>query len=249
MAKRRARALLFLTPLAMVALLAGGLRAQTSVSSNRLVNAAKEPHNWLTYSGGYFSQRYSTLNQIDPANVRNLEMKWIYQGAVAGGWQTTPLVVDGMMYITQRPNDVLALDPRTGRVFWTYQYTPSPDSRVCCGSNNRGLAILGDTLFMGTLDGQLIAIDAKNGKPLWRSKVAEPKAGYSLTLAPLVVKDLVIVGVGGGEYGIRGYISAYDAKTGKERWRFYTVPGPGEPGHETWRSCPPSPATFCDSDV
>src|SRR5579862_1967277 len=209
MAKRGASTLLLLAPLAFVALFAAGLRAQTPVSSERLINAAKEPNNWLTYSGGYFSQRYSTLNQIDPTNVRNLEMKWIYQGAVAGGWQTTPLVVDGVMYITQRPNDVLALDPKTGRVFWTYQYSPSPESRVCCGSNNRGLAILGDTLYMGTLDGELIAIDAKSGRPLWRTKVAEPRAGYSLTLAPLVVKDLVIVGVGGGEYGIRGYISAY----------------------------------------
>src|SRR5215813_3931406 len=161
----------WLIPLPLVALLAAGLHAQTSVSSDRLVNAAKEPQNWLTYSGGYFSQRYSTLNQVDVTNVKNLEMKWIYQGAVAGGWQTTPLVVDGMMYITQRPNDVLALDPKTGRVFWTYTYTPSPEARVCCGANNRGLAILGDTLFMGTLDGELIAIDAKNGRPLWRTKV------------------------------------------------------------------------------
>ena len=145
MAKRSARTLLLLTPFAVIALLSVALRAQTSVSADRLVNAAKEPNNWLTYSGGYFSQRYSTLNQIDPANVKTLEMKWIYQGAVAGGWQTTPLVVDGVMYITQRPNDVLALDPKTGRVFWTYQYSPSPESRVCCGSNNRGLAVLGDT--------------------------------------------------------------------------------------------------------
>src|SRR4249920_2304578 len=111
MADRRIPALLSLAFLALIALLSAGVRAQTPVSADRLVNAAKEPQNWLTYSGGYFSQRYSTLSQIDLANVRNLELKWIYQGAVAGGWQTTPLVVDGVMYITQLPNDVLALDP------------------------------------------------------------------------------------------------------------------------------------------
>ena len=128
----------------------------------------------------------------------------------------------------------MALDAKTGRVFWIYRYTPSPDRDVCCGANNRGLAILGDTLFMGTLDAHLVAIDAKTGRPLWNTKVADSKAGYSITHAPLVVKDKVIVGVGGGEYGIRGFIAAYDAKTGKEAWRFYTIPAPGEPGYETW---------------
>jgi len=249
MAARRRHALLSIALLAVVVLLRGGVRAQTGVTSDRLVNAAREPQNWLTYSGGYFSQRYSTLNQIDATNVKNLELKWMYQGAVAGGWQTTPLVVDGVMYITQRPNDVLALDAKTGRAFWTYQHIPSPEARVCCGSNNRGLGILGDTLFLATLDGQLVALDAKSGRPLWRVQVADPKAGYSYTLAPLVVKDEVIVGVGGGEYGIRGYITAHDAKTGKERWRFYTVPAPGEPGSESWRPCPPNPASFCDQEA
>src|SRR5258706_1208603 len=226
-----------------------GRRGKWSATADRLANAAKEPQNWLTYSGGYFSQRYSAMNQIDLTNVRTLEQKRIYEGAVAGGWQTTPIVVDGVMYITQRPNDVLALDPKTGRVFWIYQHVPSPEARVCCGSNNRGLGILGDTLFMATLDGQLIALDAKSGKPLWRTLGADPKAGHSFTPAPLVVKDEVILGVGGGEYGIPGYISAHDAKTGKERWRLYTVPGPGEAGHETWRPCPPNSATFCDPDA
>jgi alcohol dehydrogenase (cytochrome c) len=130
---------------------------------------------------------------------------------------------------------VLAVDARTGRAFWQYRYTNSPDARVCCGSNNRGVAILGDTLYMGTLDAHLVAIDAKNGRPLWNVTVGEPKLGYSITMAPLVVKDKVLVGVGGGEYGIRGFIVAYDAKTGREAWRFYTIPGPGEPGHETWQ--------------
>jgi len=205
------------------------------VSHERLVNAAQEPQNWLTYSGAYASNRYSLLRQIDLANVKNLEQKWAYQAQVIGNWQATPLVVDGIMYVTQRPNDVVALDAKTGRVFWIYQYVPNPNQRACCGANNRGLAILGDTLFMGTLDAHLVAIDAKSGRPLWNVEVADIKAAYSLTLAPLVVKDQVIIGVGGGEYGIRGFIAAYHARTGKEVWRFYTIPGPGEPGHETWQ--------------
>ena len=142
------------------------------VTSQRLVNAATEAQNWLTYSGSYWSQRYSLLDQITPANVRNLKLQWVYQSPVAGNWQTTPLVVDGMMYITQRPNDVVALDPLTGRVFWIYRYTPNPDRIVCCGANNRGVAILGDTLFMGTLDAHLIAIDAKTGREMWKTEVA-----------------------------------------------------------------------------
>ena len=209
------------------------MRAQ--VTQDRLLRAANEPQNWLTYSGGYFGQRHSPLRQIDLANVKNLEMKWVLQNQVFGAWQSTPLVVDGIMYVTQRPNDVLAVDAQTGRAFWQYRYTVSPDARVCCGSNNRGVAILGDMLYMGTLDAHLVALDAKNGRPLWNVTVGDPKLGYSITMAPLVVKDKVLVGVGGGEYGIRGFIAAFDAKTGKEAWRFYTIPGPGEPGHETWK--------------
>lgn len=205
------------------------------VPYDRILRAATEPRNWLTYGGTYTSQRYSPLNQITPANIANLQQQWVLQNQVFGAWQSTPLVVDGIMYVTQRPNDVLAVDAKTGRVFWLYRYTPSPEARVCCGSNNRGVAILGDTLFMGTLDAHLIAIDAKNGRPLWNVTLAEVKLGYSITLAPLVVKDKVLVGLGGGEFGIRGFIAAFDAKTGKEAWRFNTIPGPGEPGHDTWK--------------
>jgi len=169
------------------------------VTSDRLVNAAKEPRNWLIYSGGYFSNRHSPLTQITPGNAKDLELKWMYQAAVAGAWQTTPLVVDGIMYLTQRPNDVVALDAKTGRVFWIYRHQLDPTQIVCCGSNNRGLAILGDTLYMGTLDANLIAIDAKSGHPIWKTRVADNNAGYSVTLAPLSVKDKVIVCVGGRE--------------------------------------------------
>jgi alcohol dehydrogenase (cytochrome c) len=219
------------------------------VTSDRLANAAKEAQNWLTYSGNYNSNRHSLLDQITPANVKDLKLKWVHQAPVAGNWQTTPLVVDGVMYFTQRPNDVVALDPLTGRAFWTYRYTPDPNRIVCCGANNRGLGILGNTLFMGTLDARLIAIDTTSGRPIWNTQVAETKSGYSITLAPLVVKDKVIIGVGGGEYGIRGFIAAYDARTGKEAWKFYTIPGPGEPGHETWKPCPPNPTSYCDPEA
>ena len=128
----------------------------------------------------------------------------------------------------------MALDAVTGRVFWLYRHRPADNARVCCGANNRGVAILDDKVFMGTLDARLIAIDATNGRPIWNIEVADPGQAYSITMAPLVVKDKVIVGVGGGEYGIRGFVAAYDAETGEEAWRFYTIPGPGEPGHETW---------------
>ena len=151
-------------------------------------------------------------------------------------FEATPLVVDGVMYTVQPPNDIVALDAATGRVFWSWSYIPSQETRVCCGRVNRGLAILGDTLYMATVDAHIVAVDAKNGKPLWDRKVARAEAGYSMMHAPLIVKDKVIVGVAGGEYGIRGFIAAYDAKTGAEVWRFNTVPGPGEAGHETWEN-------------
>ena len=218
-------------PMAL-SLVCGSLCAQ--VSYDRLAHAAQEPRNWLTYSGTYMSQRYSTLSQITPQNVKTVEQKWVFQAESLQKFETTPLVIDGVMYLTEPPNDVIALDGKTGRAFWIYQYRPAPESKVCCGQVNRGLAVLGDLLFMATIDAHLIAIDARTGKPLWNTKVADYDAGYAITLAPLVVKDKVIVGVAGGEFGIRGFLAAYEAKTGKEAWRFYTIPGPGEPGHETW---------------
>ncbi len=219
-------------PAVLLAIMA--LRLDAQVTSDRLLRASAEPRNWLTYSGTYSSERFSLLRQIDTSNVKNLEQKWVLQNQVFGAWQASPIVVDGLMYLTQRPNDVMAVDARTGRMFWQYRHTNSGVQQVCCGANNRGVAMLGDTLFMGTLDAHLVAIDAKNGKPLWNIAVADDKLAYSITLAPLVIKDKVIVGVGGAEYGIRGFVAAYNAQTGKEVWRFYTVPAPGEPGNETW---------------
>ena len=203
------------------------------VSFERILDANKEPENWLTYSGTPLSQRHSLLNQITPANVKNLDLQWIYQARSLQKFEATPLLVDGVMYTVQAPNDVIALDAATGRIFWIYSYNPGR-AHPCCGRVNRGLAILGDTLFMGTIDAHLVAIDAKNGRPLWNTTIARAKSGYAITHAPLVLKDKVIIGTAGGEYGIRGFIAAYDAHTGKEAWRFYTIPGPGDPGHETW---------------
>ena len=245
-ARRRAAARIVAA--AIVAGAAGG-EASGQVSSDRLRDAAAEPRNWLTYSGGYFSQRHSTLDQIAPDNVEDLRLQWVYQTAVSGPWQATPLVVDGVMYLTQRPNDVVALDARTGRVYWVYRYRTSPGQRACCGANNRGVAVLGDRVFMGTLDAHVVAVDAKTGVELWDVELADMDLAYAFTLAPLAIKDKVIVGTSGGDRGIRGFIAALDAATGEEAWRFHTIPGPGEPGHETWEPCPPNPATYCDPEA
>ena len=210
------------------------------VTFDRILNADNEPHNWLTYSGGYDSQRHTTLDKIGIGNVEELELKWVFQAQSLQVFQTSPLVVDGIMYLTEAPNTVVALDAKLGRVFWRYEYTPSNLSRPCCGRVNRGVGILGNTLFMATIDAKLIALDATTGQPVWVNEIAEPTSGYAMTLSPLVVKDKVIIGVAGGEYGVRGFIAAYEADTGEEAWRFYTIPGPGEPGHENlggWRRC------------
>jgi len=219
--------------LILIPAIAATLGAQ--VTGDRLLHPEREPQNWLHYSGDYTGQRYSLLDKITPANVKNLELKWVFQARSLEKFETTPLVVDGIMYFTEAPNHAYAVDAKNGRIFWDYEYRPSRDARVCCGSVNRGLAISGDLLFMGTIDGRLIAIDAKSGRPAWNIEVGDPKLGYAVTHAPLVVKDKVIVGVAGGEYGIRGFIAAYEARTGKEAWKFYTVAGPEDPkAMKTW---------------
>ncbi|MFN0120079.1 MAG: pyrroloquinoline quinone-dependent dehydrogenase [Blastocatellia bacterium] len=215
--------LLMLTPVALA-----------QVSYERIRGAAAEPEQWLTYSGNYQGHRHSLLKQIDTSNVARLRPVWMYQMRDPGKVVTTPLVVDGVIYISEKPHAVSALDARTGRPLWTYRRTVPPDVRACCGQPSRGVAILGDTLFMGTMDARLVALDIRTGKPRWDVVVADYKTGHSITVAPLVLKDKVIVGIAGGEYGIRGFLDAYDAKTGKQSWRFWTTPGPGEPGHDTW---------------
>jgi alcohol dehydrogenase (cytochrome c) len=221
-----------MTTLAAALLAVATLQAQ--VTFDRILHADREPQNWLSYSGTPLNQRYSPLTQVTPANAKNLELQWVWQSRSLEKFETTPLVVDGVLYTVQAPNDVVALDAETGRPFWTLNYAPAPDARTCCGRVNRGLAILGDTLYMGTIDAHLLAIDAKSGEVLWNTTVASSSARYSITHSPLIVKDKVIVGTAGGDMGIRGIIAAFDAKTGKEIWRFYTIPAPGEPGNDTW---------------
>jgi len=215
-------------------LLSASLAAQ--VSFDRLLRSSAEPGNWLTYSGNLQSHRHSPLTQVTPANVKNLDLQWVFQSLSLEKFEATPIALDGVLYTVQPPNDVVALDGATGRTYWTYSYKPSTQARPCCGLVNRGLAILGDTLFMGTIDGRLVALDAKSGREIWNVAVAGARveAGYNFTVAPLVVKNMIVVGPAGGDFGIRGFIAAFDPATGREKWRFYTVPGPGEPGNTTW---------------
>jgi alcohol dehydrogenase (cytochrome c) len=208
--------------------------AVAQVSYERLRNAAKEPDNWLTYNGSYASTHHSALAQIRPDNAARLQLDWVFQTRSLEKFETTPLVVDGVMYLTEAPATVHAIDPRTGRVFWTHQHALPPVTYPCCGKVNRGLAILNGTVFMGTLDAKLIALDSVSGRKKWETAVTDYTKGYALTVAPLAVEDKVILGPAGGELGIVGFVAAYNAKTGAEIWRFNTVPQPGEPGNETW---------------
>ena len=204
------------------------------VTWERLVNAADEPHNWLMYNGTLDSQRFSRLDRIDRANVGDLELKWAHHIPQLDRAETTPLVVDGVMFITESPSNVVAVDAVTGRPFWRYDHPLPDDLRICCGRNNRGVAILDDLLFMSTLDAHLVAIDARTGDLVWNREVADHRSGYSKTAAPLVVKDRIVTGIAGGEFGIRGFLDAYDARTGEREWRTYTIPGPDHPDNLTW---------------
>ena len=195
------------------------------VPYQRILNAASEPGTWLTYAGGYQAHSYSALDQINAANISGLKVAWMYQIGVPHHFETEPLVFDGVMYITEPPSDVTALDLKTGRPIWTYRRSLPKGIIVCCGQVNRGLAALDDQLFLGTVDAHVVALDMRTGRVRWDVEVADYKAAYSITAAPLVVKDKIIVGIAGAEYGIRGFLDAYDAKTGKRAWRFWTVPG------------------------
>ena len=213
-------------------LLTAHLGAQ--VTYERILRAEQEPGNWLTYNRTYDSRHHSPLDEINRENAGDLELKWVFQAKSLEKFESTALAVDGVIYNVQMPNDVVALDAVTGRKFWQYTHVMAEKVNVCCGRINRGLAILGETLYMGTIDGKLVALDAKTGAVVFSKQIVDPTGGYSLTHAPLVVTDKIIVGSAGGEYGIRGFIAALDPKNGDELWRFNTIPGPGEPGHETW---------------
>jgi alcohol dehydrogenase (cytochrome c) len=212
---------------------AAGVYAQ--VPYQRIASAEGDPSTWVTYSGNYQAQRFSPLDQINRQNVANLKPTWIYQVRHTGIVETSPIVVDGVMYITEPPSTATALDLRTGRPLWTY--TPKiPSDVIIIGSPpvNRGMAVLDNMVYFGTVNCHLIALDAKTGIVRWDTKVDENKKGYYITAAPLAVDGKILIGVSGAETGIRGFLDAYDAKTGKRAWRTYTVPTKGEPGSETW---------------
>ncbi|HTS25226.1 MAG TPA: PQQ-dependent dehydrogenase, methanol/ethanol family [Bryobacteraceae bacterium] len=210
------------------------LAAQVNVPFERIRDADREPGNWLTYSRDYSGQRYSPLDQVNTTNVSKLHIAWIKQVDEADTFETSPIVVDGTLYLTEPPNVVEALDAVTGRSIWRYRKELPKDLRLCCGKVNRGLAILGNTLYYASTDAHLIALDARTGVPRWDVTMADYKNGYSSTGAPLAVKDKIITGMAGGEFGTRGFIDGYDAKTGKRAWRFNTIPAKGETGNDTW---------------
>jgi alcohol dehydrogenase (cytochrome c) len=189
--------------------LGAALSLAAQVSYERIRDVAAEPGSWLTYSGNYQAHRFSPLKEITPANVAGLKVKWIYQIKGGGRFETTPLVADGVMYVSEPPTAVTALDLRTGRPLWHWERAQARDAH-------------------------LIALDARSGAVRWDTEVADHKTGHCITAAPLAIKDKIVVGISGGEAGIRGFLDAYDAKTGKRAWRFWTIPGPGEPGHESW---------------
>jgi len=202
---------------------------------DRIKNSAAEPQNWLTYWGDYRGTHFSPLRGIDTKNVTQLQVKWAAQLPGDSLLQSTPIVVDGVMYTAGPPGQVFAFDARTGLQIWKYQRQRKAVNPYESNPFNRGVAVLGNRVFVGTLDAALVALDARTGLPLWETQVADTMQGYSLTMSPLVVKDKIVVGVAGGEHGIRGFLDAYDAATGKRAWRFNTVPGPGEFGHNTWK--------------
>ncbi len=205
------------------------------VTAEELVNAENTPAEWLTYSGGYSGQRFSRLNQINRENVEQLKAVWVRQLASKDNLrlETVPIVRGSVIYVTALPADVYAMDAKSGRVLWRFKHDITVPLALCCEAN-RGVAVLGKSVFFGTEDGHLIALSADTGKILWDVTVAGAPKGYALTAAPLVVKDIVIVGIAGGDFATRGFIDAYDAATGARRWRFYTVPAPGQPGADTW---------------
>lgn len=228
-----------------------GLGAQPSPASDvppaRLLNAASEPHNWLLPYGDYAGRRFSPLNQINRETVKNLKVAWtVHLGGVEGGgiWshgglEGTPIAEDGFLYVTDGWGSVYKIDARGGRGQLVWKMDPKTDrdwagAVACCGVNNRGVALWGNQVISHTLDGRLIATNKETGEVVWQRQVADPDKGEGLTGAPLVVKDLAITGMAGGEYGVRGWLAATDLKTQKEVWRTYTIPEKGEPGSETW---------------
>ncbi len=207
------------------------------VSSDALLQAQDNGGEWLMYGRNYLNQRYSPLDKITKENVSQLKPVFGYStGGKFAGLEATPLFHDGTLYFTADYARVFALDARTGTVkwYWEPEYEDGLEAVLCCGPVNRGLAISGDKVYVGTLDARLVALNIKDGSVAWEKKIDEWQNAYASTGAPLVVKGKVIVGIAGAEYGVRGYVRAYDAETGTELWTRHTIPGPGEPDHDTW---------------
>jgi PQQ-dependent dehydrogenase (methanol/ethanol family) len=200
-----------------------------NVTQDQLNGAGKQAANWLHTNGDYAQTRFYPGTQINTGNVKKLQPVFTFQTEVRESMETAPIVVDGIMYMTTSYNHVYALDAVTGKEFWHYKHKMGPITTFCCGPNNRGVAVEGGKLFMGTLDARLVALDAKTGKLLWDTEIADPEKGYSETMAPTVVDGKVLIGTNGGEYGIRGFVKAFDSNTGKLVWTFHTIP---EKGHE-----------------
>lgn len=202
------------------------------VTDERLKNP--EPRNWLMWRGNYEGHGYSELNQINAENVGDLVPVWSYSTGVAEGHQSPPMVNDGMMFVSTPQNQVIALDAKTGNEIWRY-VRELPEDLFQLHPTNRGVALYGDKVYMATVDAGVVALDAKTGDVVWDVIVGDYTDGYYSTLSLLAAEGKIITGVSGGEYGIRGYAMALDAETGAEAWKTYTIPGPGEPGHETWQ--------------
>ncbi|MGI8852164.1 MAG: pyrroloquinoline quinone-dependent dehydrogenase [Methyloceanibacter sp.] len=195
-----------------------------SVSQEQLSGAAGDENNFLHTNGNYEQTRYYPGKQINTSNVGKLRPAWIFQTEVKESLETTPIVVGEVMYVTTSFNHVYAINAKTGEAYWHYKHKMGPVTTYCCGPNNRGVAIYGDKVFMGTLDSKLVALDAKTGSLIWQTDIAEPELGYSETMAPTAVDGKILIGTNGGEYGIRGFVRAYDAETGKLLWNFHTIP-------------------------
>ncbi len=208
---------------------AAGVPKNVTVSQAQLNDAGKQTANWLHTNGDYGQLRYYGGNQINRGNVKNLRPAFVFQTEVVESMETAPIVVDGVMYLTTSYNHIYAIDAVTGKQFWHYKHKMGPVTTFCCGPNNRGVAISGGKVFMGTLDARLVALDAKTGNVLWNVEIADPEKGYSETMAPTVIDNKVLIGTNGGEYGIRGFVKAFNADDGKVLWTFYTIP---EKGHE-----------------
>ena len=233
-------------PLCLLAVLSGSLWASSavaqeevsagtlfgdmySVTQDMLDRAEGDSNNWLHTNGNYRQTRYSHASQINRSNVSKLRPAFIFQTEIVESFETTPIVVNGRMFITTSFNHVHALDATTGQQLWHYKHKMGPITTYCCGPNNRGVFPYGDKVFMGTLDAKLVALDAKTGKVLWETQIADPELGYSETMAPTIVDNKVLIGTNGGEYGIRGFVKAFDVDTGELVWTFHSIP---EQGHE-----------------